>query len=449
MRPSLTRRDRQRLARLWVLPVGFVAVLVVGYAYQGRRDATQPPPPVTPLDPDPRVVAARPVPDAGLGPDIGMMLLSGSVRVVEGTLVQNEHFIAVLQGMALPRPAIYAAVAAMEKVFQFKRLRPGSAYEVELAGDGSLMGFTITLSPLESYKVARTKSGYKAEVVEVDSRTEMVGITGEVRTSLWQAVQVAGDNPGLVNVLVDVFAWDVDFNTDTREGDRFAVIIEKTFVENRFYKFGEVLAAAYEGVIAGSHRIIAWKDKKERTGYFDPDGRSVRKAFLKSPLNFTRISSGFSRNRFHPILHRTRAHLGVDYAAPRGTPVRAIGDGRVSFAGWKGGNGKLVTLHHPNGHRSHYAHLSRFARGIKVGRRVEQKQIIAFVGSTGLATGPHLHFGVSRGGSFVNPITLRPIPDKSVSKDRKKAFEHHARPLLAQLAGLMDRSAGLGIDSLR
>jgi murein DD-endopeptidase MepM/ murein hydrolase activator NlpD len=346
--------------------------------------------------------------------------------------------------MGLARGEVYASVAAMDKVFSFRRLRAGHRWEVDLASDGTLAGFRIRLSALDVYRLAKKKEGFVAEREEVEVRTEQAQFAGEVKSSLWQAVKEVRADASLIPLLTEVFEWDIDFNTDTRSGDRFAVVVDKLFVEDQFVRFGDVRAAAYEGAMAGAHRVITWTGADGRSGLYDPEGGSVKKAFLKSPLKFTRISSGFTQKRFHPILHRMKAHLGVDYAAPRGTPVRSIGDGKVTFAGWKGGNGKLVSVLHENGYKSHYAHLSSIRKGIRQGTTVTQRELIGRVGATGLATGPHLHFGMSKGAQFINPLAVRRLPDRALEGADKEAFMADAVPLVARLDAMLVRAGPEG-----
>jgi len=410
-----------------------LGVLLLGYAYYEHRfgDGAAA---LLPLDPDPDEVTRRPLPDGGLDFEAGIVSLpAGPARTIEGALDKDERFIDVLDGLALAREETYAAISAMEKVFSFRYARPGTEYAVRLASDGTLVGFTIHRSPVEVYEVDRTTEGFEGRRVEVDVRRVMVDTASEVRTSLWQAVKEAREDPALLGKLIEVFEWDIDFNAQTREGDRFAVVIEKVYVEEQFVEYGRLLAAAYEGNVAGNHRVVRWEDPDGDASYFSPEGRSVKKIFLKSPLNFTRVSSGYTERRFHPILHKTRAHLGVDYAAPTGTPVRAIGDGYVIFAGYKGGNGKYVILGHTNGIRSHYGHLSSIRRGVRYGAKVKQREMIGRVGATGLATGPHLHFGLSRKGYYVNPMDFDPPPEREVPQELRETFAEASKPLLARL----------------
>ncbi len=434
----LGRRRKPRWPRL-LLAAGVIGVLAAGWAYNDRRTGSRETP-VRPLDPDPAEVAGRPMPDGGTTADAAPLAVrSGPSRTIEGKLSRDERFIEILDALALARAETYAAVAAMEKVFDFRLMRPGTEYAVDLAGDGSLQGFRLRRSPMEVYEVLREGDRFVGRRAELDIRRVVVEVATEVRTSLWQAIKDAREEPALLGRIVRVFEWDIDFNSQTREGDRFAAVIEKVYVEEELVEYGRLLAAAYQGGVAGSHRVVSWEEEEGRLGYYQPDGESVKRIFVKSPLQFTRISSGFTRERFHPILHKTRAHQGVDYAAPTGTPVRAIGDGYVIFAGYKGGNGKYIILGHPNGIRSHYAHLSVIRRGIRTGVRVKQRQMIGRVGATGLATGPHLHFGLSKKGLYVNPLTFEPPPDKAIAPDDKEAFDQHARPLLARLESALQR----------
>ena len=419
--------------------LGVAAAALLGGYFADRAHRSAHPREPFPMVPDPQVAAARPAPD-GVEVDAVEPPPLGPERTIEGELASGERFAEILDRLALARTDIYPAIAAMERLFSFRRLRPGHRYAVDLSSDGRLMGFRIHVSALEVYSVRRVADGFEAEKEEVEVRRELVALSGQVRSSLWAAVKELREDASLLPLLTEVFEWDVDFNTDTREGDRFAVVVDKVFVEDRFVRYGDVKAAAYEGDFAGSYQVIPWAGDDGRPGLYDPRGASVRKAFLKSPLKFSRISSGFSKKRFHPILHRTKAHLGVDYAAPRGTPVRSIGNGKVVFAGWKGANGKLVSVLHPNGYKSHYAHLSAIRKGIRVGVEVSQRELIGRVGATGLATGPHLHFGMSRGGQFVNPLTLPRMPERSLEGAAKERFLAHAAPLVVRLDVLLRRA---------
>jgi murein DD-endopeptidase MepM/ murein hydrolase activator NlpD len=261
---------------------------------------------------------------------------------------------------------------------------------------------------------------WTARKLEATVQIKTAEAGGTVESSLYESVQKAGESTALVSLLVELFAWDVNFYIDTHPGDHWKVLIEKQYLGGQFYKYGRVLAAEYGGKV-GTYRAFFWAGKdapRDRPGkYYDAQGQSLSKSMLKTPLRFVRISSKFDRKRFHPILHVERAHLGIDYAAPVGTPVWASASGRVVEAEMKRGSGNTIVIAHSNGLNTRYYHLSKFARGLHVGQQVRQKDVIGFVGTTGLSTGPHLHFSVTKNGAFVDPSKLAvnrdpPVPDR-------------------------------------
>jgi murein DD-endopeptidase MepM/ murein hydrolase activator NlpD len=265
----------------------------------------------------------------------------------------------------------------------------------------------------------------------------MVEAGGTVESSLYESVQKTGESTTLVGQLVELFAWDVNFYIDTHPGDHWKVLIEKQYLGGQFYKYGRVLAAEYGGKV-GTFRAFFWAGKdapRDRPGkYYDAQGQALSKSMLKTPLRFVRISSKFDRKRFHPILHVERAHLGIDYAAPVGTPVWASASGRVVEAGMKHGSGNTVVIAHANGLNTRYYHLSKFARGLHAGQQVKQKDVIGYVGTTGLSTGPHLHFSVTKNGAFVDPSKLAvnrdaPVPDRG-------AFMAAVQPRIAAMKAM-------------
>jgi murein DD-endopeptidase MepM/ murein hydrolase activator NlpD len=232
--------------------------------------------------------------------------------------------------------------------------------------------------------------------------------------------------------LAEIFSSDVDFHRDLRRGDRFSVVYEALAADGEFVGFGRVLAAEF--VNQGNlYRAVFFRDDEGRNGYYTPDGRNMRKAFLRSPIEFSRVTSGFSRSRYHPVLKTWRAHKGIDYGAPSGTRVRATADGVVTFVGVKGGYGKTVTVRHPNGYATLYAHLSGFGESLRRGKRVVQGEVVGFVGSTGLATGPHLHYEFHVNGVHQNPMRLAMPPGPPITPERRPAFEEAARPMFARL----------------
>jgi murein DD-endopeptidase MepM/ murein hydrolase activator NlpD len=364
-----------------------------------------------------KVPFAPPPEDEGDAPD--------AQTGVEKKFAANDTLGAVLarEGFGSAAPAVIAALA---KLADPRSIRGGQKYVVRLGDDGSPEAFEYQPTPALRYLVERDEvtetavGKWTARKLEASVEIKTAQAGGTVESSLYESVQKAGESTALVSLLVELFAWDVNFYIDTHPGDHWKVLIEKQYLGGQFYKYGRVLAAEYGGKV-GTFRAFYWAGKdspRDRAGkYYDAQGQSLSKSMLKTPLRFVRISSKFDRKRFHPILHVERAHLGIDYAAPVGTPVWASAGGRVVEAGMKHGSGNTVVLAHSNGLSTRYYHLSKFARGLHVGQQVKQKDVIGFVGTTGLSTGPHLHFSVTKNGAFVDPSKLAvnrdaPVPDR-------------------------------------
>lgn len=278
-------------------------------------------------------------------------------------------------------------------------------------------------------------STFRAEVKPAPSSTELVGVTGEIRDSLFNAVTEAGEGAELALQLADIFGWDLDFYTDPRPGDTFRVIVEKkTYPSTGAVRYSRIYAAEYNNA-GENYQAVLFREPSGKPAYYAPDGKSLKKAFLRSPLKFSApITSRFSRSRFHPILKRRRPHLGIDYGAPTGTPVQTIGDGRVVFAGWKGGGGKTVHVRHSNGYETMYMHLSRIL--VRAGEHVGQGDRIGLVGQTGLATGPHLDFRIIQHGNYRNFEALRLPPALPVAKSDWAEFVSTRDRYVAQLPPL-------------
>jgi murein DD-endopeptidase MepM/ murein hydrolase activator NlpD len=313
----------------------------------------------------------------------------------------------------------------------FDRLRPGEVLQF-LHRDGALFGFERQLSPSETLKVVREDSGFRADVLENPLEIRERTVRGVIDSSLFEAVAAAGAHDQTAFALSEIFAWDIDFVLDIQPGDSFIVTFEEILQDGEYIKDGPVLAAAFVNQ-GREYRALRYTDPTGAVHYFTPEGRSVYKAFLRAPLQFSRISSRFNTGRRHPILNRIRAHKGVDYAAPTGTPVRAAGDGRVRFVGRKGGYGNVIELDHSRGVVTRYGHLSRFAKGIRTGKRVDQGTLIGYVGMSGLATGPHLHYEYQLNGVHKNPQTVK-LPEATPIDARwLEEFQKQAEPLLAAL----------------
>jgi murein DD-endopeptidase MepM/ murein hydrolase activator NlpD len=332
--------------------------------------------------------------------------------------------------------ATSAVVAALSKLCDPKLIRGGQIYRVGLDDDGTPASFEYQPTPILRYVVEKDDGGkWLARKLEQAVDIKTVEATGVVDSSLYESVQKSGESTVLVSLLVELFAWDVNFYIDTHPGDHWKVIVEKQFLGGQFYKYGRLLAAEYGGR-AGTFRAFFWKSPGAKSDgrYYDEHGQAITKTMLKTPLRFVRISSKFDRKRFHPILHVEKAHLGIDYAAPVGTPVWASASGKVVECEMKRGSGNTVVIAHANGLSTRYYHLSRFARGLHAGQSVKQKDVIGFVGTTGLSTGPHLHFSVTKNGAFVDPSKLQVNRDPPVAD--RAAFVDAIRPRIAALKSL-------------
>lgn len=358
-------------------------------------------------------------------------------RVVDGTMRDNDTIERVWKSAGLPPRLVNDVAQALGKKLDLRTVRAGQSWTLRFDAEDHLREVEYRVSPVLAYHVAPDAAGaWKAEKQQKPLEVRNAEIGGVVGSSLWEAIRRTGESTALVGWFVDTLAWDLNFYTDCNAGDRFKMIVEKMYLGGKFYKYGRVLAAEYKAR-SGTFRAFWFQPSDGSPGsYYTEHGENIVKSLLKTPLKYVRVSSTFDRHRFHPILHRERAHLGVDYAAPTGTPVWATAAGRVAFVGPRGGAGNAVILDHPNGMSSTYMHLSRFARGLRVGDRVRQKQVIGYVGMTGLATGPHLHFSVRVNGAFVDPLKLKPAREAPISPRYRQEFADVIAPRLQALAAI-------------
>ncbi len=314
---------------------------------------------------------------------------------------------------------------------QFRRIKPGDVFEIT-HDEGQLISMYSELSLTSALKIDKLESGFAAEIVERPIQIRRRLAYGIIQNSLFESAVDAGLSDKLIMNIAGIFAWDVDFVLDIRSGDNYYVLWEEIWQEGEFVTDSEIIAAEFNNN-GRTHQAIRFTDDTGHTDYFTPDGHSVRKAFIRAPVDFTRISSNFNPNRRHPILNRIRAHRGVDYAAPRGTPIRASGDGKVIHRGVKNGYGNAVILQHGGNITTLYAHMSKFAAKARIGSRVRQGQTIGYVGATGLATANHLHYEYRINGVHRNPRTVKlPKADPIAAKYRDQ-FLAAAEPILKQL----------------
>ena len=364
-----------------------------------------------------------------------VLMASGAAMAVEPTTIlnrrieRNQTLAHALHAVPLPDEKVHALVNALKGVFDFTRVHPGDQFRVVLR-HGELDFFGFRSGPLDEWQVRRDGDSYKAWKRSIEMETKVVTVELDIQSSLYESALAAGESPDIALGLSDVFAWDIDFYQDVRKGDRARAIVEKIVSKGRHIRYGEILAASYDGELVGEKRVFRYGLPDGKVSYFQQDGSSARKSFLKSPLKYANVTSRFG-SRFHPVLKYLKAHNGVDYGAGIGTPVWAVADGTVTKAGYAGANGNLVCLRHMNNFETCYAHLSRIM--VRAGQRVAQKQVIALTGNTGRSTGPHLHYALKRGGSFVNPLNQNFPRAEPIPKADLEAFQGAIAPYVAQL----------------
>ena len=384
-----------------------------------------------------------PRPASVLASDI---VLRSNATIVRGQVPSNATLDSMLRGHGLAADAVQQIVSVARTVFDPRRLRSLQPYALALTLDGALKYFEYEIDADSFLRVApdrRTDGDLQAEVLPIPKTLHHATASGSidaVTPSLFESIQSTGERPELAMAMAQVFGGEIDFNTELQPGDRYTVAFERFVREGRPPSYGEVTAAEFrnDGRLV---RAIRFTPPGGEPGYFDDEGRSLRRFFLKSPLKFEpRVTSRFSLRRMHPVLHTARAHRGVDYGAPHGAEVIAIAAGTVVSTTFDNTNGRMVRLRHPSGYESLYLHLSAFGRGIRAGVRVAQGQTIGRVGSTGLATGPHLHYGLKKNGVFVNPLAehKKMPPGHPVPASAMAAFESVRDAALAQLGVTME-----------
>src|SRR5439155_115019 len=320
-------------------------------------------------------------------------------QVVEDRIQKNRTLVATLVDDDVPVAIANEVAHLIHPVFDLRKMRFGNAFRLEKETDGTLKAFEYKIDDESVLKVQKGSDSYEAKVEKLDLEIREKTIMAEIHTSLWEALNEVPKREYLAIELAEIFQWQVDFSTEIQPGDEIRLIIDEFLHDGTFVKYGKVQAA--ELVNAGRHyRGFRFKDS-----YYDEKGVSLKRAILASPLKLTpRVSSGFTYRRMHPILGRERAHLATDHAVPMGSPVVAVSNGTVTFAGWDGGYGNLVRIKHASGLTSGYAHLSHIALGIRAGHAIKQGELVGLVGQTGLATGPHLHFMMATNGTPINPV---------------------------------------------
>ena len=342
---------------------------------------------------------------------------------------------ALFQQMGVPATTMYRILEQPGARQALTRLRPGTELAFDLPLDGPLRAFRFDRDNDHRVELTIKPDAIVENVIKRPSETRTVVASGEISSSLYAAARKAGLSPGAIATMTgEIFQYDIDF-TDAQKGDRFSVVYEQIWREGERIGTGNIAAATFT---TGGKTYSGFRFEHEgKVGYYTADGRPLKKAFIRMPIPYARITSGFSKARKHPVLGRTRAHQGVDYGAGTGTPIHAAGDARVSFVGWKGGYGRTVVLDHGKGYTTLYAHMSRFGR-YKPGQSIKQGTVIGYVGSSGLATGPHLHYEFRIGGVHRNPLTVTMPPPEPLKGAALAAFRAQTGPALARIQQVED-----------
>jgi murein DD-endopeptidase MepM/ murein hydrolase activator NlpD len=368
-----------------------------------------------------------------LSPEEAGKIVPEYQKNMEAKLKKGDSLFEILKRKGVDPSQIHELVTAARRVHNLGRMQQNQEFSLDFdKRNGQILRFETDIDDSHRIVVERSDKKLQARKEAYEFEIENEFMSGTINESLFLAADEAGLSPILIIQMAEIFAWDIDFQVDMRRGDSFQVLYEKKCLDGQFNQLGRILASQIvnQGKPFWAFYFVG---KNGKSDYYDMDGNSLRKAFLKSPLTYRRISSGFSFRRFHPILKTYRPHLGVDYAAPAGTSVRTIGDGRIIYAGWKKGFGRYIEVRHNETYTSTYGHLHRFAKGIAKGKYVEQGQTIGYVGSTGLATGPHLDFRLLKNGRFTNPLTVN-LPDADpVNKKDMPAFKKQVEELVAEM----------------
>ncbi|MBW1838668.1 MAG: M23 family metallopeptidase [Deltaproteobacteria bacterium] len=355
------------------------------------------------------------------------------ITTVDYTFKQRDTFYEVLLDFGIPPREIFSLIESSKKIYNLKRVKPGNTMALKIDPvHHTVVRLEFSFDGRQMLVVTKTDQEYLASKEEIAFDSKLRTIAGTIKNSLFEDATKSGCSPQLILNFADIFAWDVDFLSDLRENDSFKLLFEEIYKDGDFVRYGKILAAEFTNQ-GERFRAFYFENDKGRAGYYNDEGKSVDREFLKSPLRYSRISSRFSKRRFHPVLRIYRPHSGVDYAAPTGTPAETTCDGKIIFIGWKKDYGKCIKIRHNHIYTSYYGHLSRFAKGMKLGKRVKQGQVIGYVGATGLATGPHLDYRLKKRGKFIDPLKFRSPRILSISKAQLPQFEKSKRQLLAML----------------
>ncbi len=363
-------------------------------------------------------------------------LLEIEAFTVHGRIRRGDNLYSSLKRVGVNRLLGDIIVRTLDHLYNFRRARPGQKLKIRLSQDRQrLLGFEYQASPGEIYRIVRRGKKLLAMKVTRPVVTRIFELAAPVKSSLWATFKSMGEDGRLLAAFTAIFSWDLNLYTDVHPGDVVRLIVEKQFQGDELIRYGRVLAAELVGK-RKRVRAFWYRPPAGSGGYYDEQGNSLHRMLLKAPLRYKRISSLFDPKRMHPVLHVIRAHNGVDYAAPQGTPIWAVADGEVVFVGRNRAAGKMIVLNHENNVRSVYMHMHGYRRGLKKGDKVRQRQVIGYVGATGMATGPHLHYGLKIGGVYVDPMKHNRTRRPPVAPKYRADFIHCITPLSGTLGSL-------------
>ncbi len=356
------------------------------------------------------------------------------------SIKSGDTLASIFNQAGLSAATTYKIANLNDQTKKLTKIKPGESISLLIDDEESLVSLKYQPDLTRTLVIRAQESGeFTSEMQHHPLEPVPVYRSGSIKSSLFEAAAESNISESIIMELAGIFGWDIDFSLDIREGDQFGIVYNELYKDGSKIRDGDILAAEFinQGKL---YQAVRYTDPKGESGYFSPDGKSMRKAFLRSPVEFSRISSRFTSKRWHPVLSKWRSHKGVDYAAPRGTPVRASGDGKISFRGTQGGYGKTIFIQHGSAYTTVYAHLNAFARGATNGKRVKQGQVIGYVGSTGLASGPHLHYEFRVNGVHRNPLTVK-LPDaEPIDKAYTQHFHKHTRSFLSMLRLMNDKT---------
>lgn len=383
----------------------------------------------------PEIVVPQQTPAATTSEPIAQMRASWFTH----TISSGDSLAKIFQQHSLSANLLHRVVHSSETAKSLAKIRPGQKLRFLLDDENNLQELVLVRSPVESLRIQAIDDDFKAERVVKDVKKRIASASGTIQSSLFLDGQKSGLSDAQIMELAALFGWDVDFALEIRAGDQFRLLYEEQYLDGEKYRDGPILAAEF--INKGTpYQAFRFEDQNGKAAYYDAEGRNKRRAFIRTPIKFARISSRFTPKRWHPVLKKWRSHKGVDYAAPTGTPIKATGSGKVVFRGWKSGYGRVVIVQHANKYQTVYAHMSKFSSRAKSGSKVKQGQIIGYVGKSGLATGPHLHYEFRVNGVHRNPLTVKLPKSLPLPKSRLTLFKKQTAPLVAQLEAIEQRT---------